>query len=148
MHANTHAHTDINLCTAKPPVLSSPAVSRVESKAACGAELWWCREDQVQMGLSLSAGPARLLCFILLCYAVYWLMFSLLLCSFVLFYGFPVLVKSNRSDRGDLQQKRWAGCKPTLNVCLCMCVYCVPWLRATRTSVCVSDLKDNKLSQD
>lgn len=49
------------------------------------------------------------------------------------FYGFPVLVKSNRNDRGDMQQRRWAGCKPTM----CLCVCCVPWLRATRTSVCV-----------
>lgn len=46
-----HRHTHINQSARKPPVLSSAAVSRVVSKAACGAGLWCCREDQVQMGL-------------------------------------------------------------------------------------------------
>lgn len=45
-----HTHTHINQSATKPPVLSSAAVSRVVSKAACGAGLWCCR-DQVQMGL-------------------------------------------------------------------------------------------------
>lgn len=46
-----HTHTHINQSSTKPPILSSAAVSRVVSKATCGAGLWCCREDQVQMGL-------------------------------------------------------------------------------------------------
>lgn len=123
-HACTQTHTHINLRTTKPPVLSSPAVSGVVSKAACGAELWCCREDQVQMGFSLSDRPARrcsvLSCFVTLCIALAsTLIFPPLLSPFVLFQGFPVLVKSNRDNWGDMQQRRWAGCKPTM----CVCVY-------------------------
>lgn len=144
-HINTYGpsrvHTHVNRSTTKPPVLSSPAVSRDVSKAACGAELRRCGEDQLQMGFSLSHRPAHLCCFIRLCYVTYCSSrqthpFSPSLSLCFIFHGFPVLLSSNWNKRGDAQQKRR------------VCARCVPWLRATRTSVCVSDHKDNKPNQN
>lgn len=79
------------------------------------------------------------------------LIFSPPLYPFVLFHGFPVLARSNRNNGGDMQQRRWAGCRPTASACTCVCVQacvCVHWLVSTRTSVWDSDHKDNKPKLD
>lgn len=119
MHTDTHTQR-----TTKPPVLLSPAVSTVISKATCGAEPWCCSGDQVQMGFCLWDRPARLRS-VSSCFVIWYiapasrLIFSPPLCPFVLFHGFPLLVQSNRKDGGDMQQRRWAGRKLTA---LCVCV--------------------------